>query len=134
MQKRAGILFISLKTQRILLIYESSKWTVPTFEIVGNIFDDGQTLISKYTGSEGKLLPIELYLSEDKGFEYGTYICLVDKEFLTLEADTISWSSLLELPKGLHSGLKSTLTNSLIRTKIDTILIMSKDRYEFKNQ
>lgn len=133
MQKRAGILFISLKTQRILLIYENSKWTVPTFEIIGNIFDDGQNLISRYTGNKGKLLPIELYLSEDKGFEYGTYICITEKEFLTTEANTISWSSLIELPKGLHSGLKSTLTNSLIKTKIDTILIMSKD-YEFKNQ
>lgn len=133
MQKRSGVLFISLKTQRILLIYESSKWTVPTFEIIDNIFEDGQRLILKYTGSNGKLLPVELYLSEDKGFEYGTYICLVNDEFLTTESKTICWSSLSELPKGLHSGLKSTITNPIIKTKIDTILIMSKD-YEFKNQ
>jgi hypothetical protein len=133
MQKRAGVLFISLETQRILLVYENTKWTVPTFEIIDNIFDDGQRLISTYTGNQGKLLPIELYLSEDKGFEYGTYICLVNKEFLTTVSNTICWSSLIELPKGLHGGLKSTITNPLIKAKIDTVLIMSKD-HEHKNQ
>jgi len=134
MQKRAGILFISLETHRILLIYENSKWTVPTFEISNNIFEDGQRLILKYTGNRGKLLPIELYLSEDRGFEYGTYICLTEKEFLTTESKTLCWSSLGDLPKGLHSGLKSTITNPLIKAKIDTVLIISKDYREPTNQ
>jgi len=133
MQKRAGVLFISLDTQRILLVYENTKWTVTTFEIIDNIFDDGQRLILKYTGDRGKLLPIELYLSEDKGFEYGTYICLVNAEFLTTESSTICWSSLVDLPKGLHSGLKSTILNPLIRAKIDTVLIMSTN-HDLKNQ
>jgi hypothetical protein len=133
MQKRAGVLFISLDTQRILLVYENTKWTVPTFEIIDNIFDDGQRLILKYTGDRGKLLPIELYLSEDKGFEYGTYICLVNAEFLTTESSTICWGSLVDLPKGLHSGLKSTILNPLIRAKIDTVLIMSAN-HDLKNQ
>jgi hypothetical protein len=105
---------------------------VPTFEKGKNIFESGQELIERYKKSAGKLLPIELYLSEDKGFEYGTYICLVEEEFLTTEIQTICWSSLEDIPKNLHTGLKSTITNPLIRTKIDTVLIMSQD-YEFKN-
>lgn len=133
MQKRAGILFLSSLTKRILLVHENTKWTVPTFEIENNIFEDAQVLIKKYKSSEGKILPIELYLSEDKGFEYGTYICLVEEEFLTTEARTICWSDLNELPKHLHTGLKSTITNPLIKTKIDTVLIMSQD-YEFENK
>lgn len=133
MQKRAGILFLSSLTKRILLVHENTKWTVPTFEIENNIFEDAQVLIKKYKRSEGKILPIELYLSEDKGFEYGTYICLVEEEFLTTEARTICWSDLTELPKHLHTGLKSTITNPLIKTKIDTVLIMSQD-YEFENK
>lgn len=133
MQKRAGILFLSSLTKRILLVHENTKWTVPTFEIENNIFEDAQVLIKRYKSSEGKLLPIELYLSEDKGFEYGTYICLVEEEFLTTEARTICWSDLSELPKHLHTGLKSTITNPLIKTKIDTVLIMSQD-YEFEDK
>lgn len=70
----------------------------------------------------GRIIPIELYLSEDRGFEYGTYVCIVDDEFLTSARATISWASLDDLPNQLHNGLKSTLNNQLIRTKIETIL------------
>jgi hypothetical protein len=72
--------------------------------------------------SQGRIVPIELYLSEDRGFEYGTYICLVNNEFLTLASDTICWATLEQLPKNLHIGLKTTLNNQIIKTKIATIL------------
>lgn len=71
--------------------------------------------------SSGKIVPIELYLSSDKGFEYGTYICLVDTEFL-VNIGTIAWCDMKFLPGHLHTGLKTTLANSTIKTKIETIL------------
>jgi len=120
MQQRAGLLFLAKNTRRILLILEDSKWTVPTFPRTSTLLEDAQQLLDQY--SQGRILPIELYLSEDRGFEYGTYVCLVEKEFLTQAADTISWSNLDFLPKQLHNGLKTTLNNEIIRTKIDTIL------------
>lgn len=120
MQQRAGLLFLAKTTGRILLILEDSKWTVPTFARKGPLLEDAQVLLNKY--SNGRLLPIELYLSEDRGFEYGTYVCLVDNEFLTTAKETIAWSNLDYLPKQLHTGLKTTLNNVLIRTKIETIL------------
>lgn len=120
MQQRAGLLFLAKNTRRILLILEDSKWTVPTFPRTATLLEDAQQLLDQY--SQGRILPIELYLSEDRGFEYGTYVCLVEKEFLTQAADTISWSNLDFLPKQLHNGLKTTLNNEIIRTKIDTIL------------
>lgn len=120
MQKRAGILFLSKKTRRILLILEDQKWTVPTFARKSNLLEDAKDLLLSY--AQGKILPIELYLSEDRGFEYGTYLCLVDEEFLTLSARTVAWCDLDDLPRQLHTGLKTTLTNQLIRTKIDTVL------------
>ena len=63
-----------------------------------------------------------MYLSEDKGFEYGTYVCLVEEEFLTTAAKTVAWSDLNYLPKQIHTGLKITLNNDIIRTKLETIL------------
>jgi hypothetical protein len=63
-----------------------------------------------------------LYLSKDKGFEYGTYICLVKEEFITEVIPTFCWADLNYLPKNVHTGLRSTLNNSLIRTKIETVL------------
>ncbi len=120
MQQRAGLLFLAKTTSRILLILEDSKWTVPTFVRKSTLLDDAAELLEKY--SKGRIVPIELYLSEDRGFEYGTYVCLVDQEFLTTAAETVAWSGLDYLPKQLHNGLKATLNNTLIRTKIETVL------------
>ena len=120
MQQRAGLLFLARTTGRLLLILEDQKWTVPTFPRNSTLLEDADQLLSNY--SNGRILPIELYLSEDRGFEYGTYVCLVDKEFLTLASQTVCWASFDCLPKNLHNGLKTTLNNQLIRAKIDTIM------------
>ena len=120
MQQRAGLLFLAKTTGRILLILEDSKWTVPTFVRKSTLLEDAEGLLNSY--SKGRIVPIELYLSEDRGFEYGTYVCLVEQEFLTTATATIAWSGLDYLPKQLHNGLKATLNNTLIRTKIETVL------------
>jgi hypothetical protein len=120
MQQRAGLLFLAKTTGRILLILEDSKWTVPTFARNSVLLEDAKSLLENY--SCGRILPIELYLSEDRGFEYGTYVCLVDQEFITVASATVCWSDLNMLPKQLHGGLKTTLNNQIIRTKINTIL------------
>jgi hypothetical protein len=125
MQQRAGLLFLCKKTKRVLLILQDSKWTVPTFPRKSTLLDDAQTLLTDY--SKGKIVPIELYLSEDRGFEYGTYVCVVEDEFLTTASPTICWAELDYLPKQLHSGLKATLNNQIIRTKIETIMELEND-------
>ncbi len=120
MQQRAGLLFLAKTTGRILLILEDHKWTVPTFVRKSTLLVDAQDRLNDY--SQGKVIPIELYLSEDKGFEYGTYVCLVDNEFLTTVTPTVCWAMLDYLPNQLHAGLKTTLNNQTIRTKIETIM------------
>lgn len=120
MQQRAGLLFLAKSTGRILLILENQKWTLPTFPRQHSLLEDAEGLLADY--AYGRILPIELYLSEDRGFEYGTYVCLVNEEFITMSADTIAWCNLDQLPKSLHIGLSTTLNNLTIRTKIETIL------------
>jgi hypothetical protein len=120
MQQRAGLLFLSKSSGRLLLILENGYWTVPTFVRNSTLLDDAESLLIKY--SRGKILPIELYLSADRGFEYSTYLCLVDTEFITEEKSTIAWAHLDYLPKHLHNGLKNTLNNHTIKTKIKTVL------------
>jgi hypothetical protein len=117
--QRAGLLFLAKTTSRILLILENGKWTLPTFIREGILLADANVLMESY--STGKIVPIELYLSQDKGFEYGTYVCLVDHEFL-VSIGTFAWCDLACLPSHLHTGLKTTLGNSTIRVKIETIL------------
>jgi hypothetical protein len=129
MQQRAGLLFLAKTTGRILLILEDSKWTVPTFARSGPLLADAEILLDSYC--RGKILPIELYLSEDRGFEYGTYVCLVDDEFLTTAASTICWAELGYLPKQLHTGLKITLNNAVIRTKIETVMELERNASKY---
>ena len=129
MQQRAGLLFLAKTTGRILLILEDSKWTVPTFARSGPLLEDAEILLDKY--NRGRILPIELYLSEDRGFEYGTYVCLVDNEFLTTAASTICWAELDQLPKQLHTGLKITLNNAVIRTKIETVMELERNASKY---
>ena len=124
MQKRAGLLFLAKSTNRVLLVLEDQKWTVPTFQRSADLLTDATPLVQSYYGKPSRIIPIELYLSEDKGFEYGTYVCIVTEEFLTQESNTISWADLNCLPKQLHMGLKSTLSNAIIRSKIDTIIAL----------
>jgi hypothetical protein len=126
MQKHAGILFISKTSSRILLILEDSKWTVPTFVRGQSVVEDSKELIHSYNGKEARLIPIELYLSQDQGFEFSTYICLVENDFLVNVKDTFCWATIENLPKNIHSGLKATLTNKITQTKIETILMMGR--------
>jgi hypothetical protein len=120
MQQRAGLLFLAKTTGRILLILDAERWTVPTFQRNNSLLEDANELLNQY--APGRIVPIELYLSEDRGFEYGTYVCVVDREFLTLASKTVCWADLDCLPKQLHSGLRTTLNNQVIRVKIETIL------------
>lgn len=120
MQQRAGLLFLSKISAKVFLILENEKWTLPTFSRNDTLLNDASHLLKNY--SQGKIVPIELYLSEDKGFEFGTYICIVDKEFVTNDSLTFCWANLHCLPKQLHVGLKTTLNNQIIKTKIETIL------------
>lgn len=127
MQQRAGLLFLSKKTARILLILEQSKWTVPTFERSKTLFEDVENLLIRY--QKGKIVPLELYLSEDKGFEYSTYICLVDNEFFAENTKTYAWVCLDHQPMNLHNGLKQTLSSPIIRTKIETVLELENVKF-----
>ena len=125
MQQRAGLLFLAKTTGRILLILQDEKWTVPTFARQGTVLEDCKEIFQSY--KEGKILPIELYVSQDKGFEYGTYLCLVDKEFTTLSVKTLCWASIDDLPKSIHGGLRTTLNSDITKTKLETILVLTND-------
>lgn len=123
MQQRAGLLFLSISSRKILLILEKQIWTVPTFERKNSFLEDADELFAMY--SSGKILPIELYTSEDHGFEYGTYVCLTGDEFIVKEDVSYAWCRLDSIPKNLHPGLRSTLNNKITKTKIETIMELS---------
>lgn len=124
MQKRAGILFLSTSSSRVFLIWDG-KWTVPTVFRENTVIEDAQSLLTNYKLKDAKFVPIELYTSKDSGFEYSTYVVLVDTDF-SPDTGTYCWATLDEIPKNAHVGLKNTLSNKITRVKIETILATGK--------
>jgi len=71
-----------------------------------------------------KILPLERFCSRDGEFEYHTYVCLVDKEFipvLNYEHDGYAWVEYAKWPKPLHQGVKNTLLKKTNRVKLETL-------------
>jgi hypothetical protein len=92
------------------------------------VFEDSKELILNLVGKDSRLIPVELYQSQDMGFEYSTFMCLVSEEFFGDNNSTVCWANISNLPKNLHTGLKSTLTNKITQTKIETVLIMETSK------
>jgi len=55
---------------------------------------------------------------------YFSYLKKLLEYYVPSNNQTFCWTMIDVLPKGVHTGLKNTLTNKIIKTKIDTILLM----------
>jgi len=72
-----------------------------------------------------KTLPLEKFVSHDSLFNFHTYFCVVEDEFVPqLSSEHIAWGwfNLSALPKPIHKGLDLSLHNKVIQTKIQTII------------
>jgi hypothetical protein len=71
-----------------------------------------------------KTIPLETFVSNDTVFNFHTYLCVVEKEFLpTLSDEHMGWAwvTLDNAPKPLHQGLRNSFTNKTIKTKLQTV-------------
>lgn len=72
-----------------------------------------------------KIIPLELFVSNDQHFQYNTYVLLVDREFtptLNEEHSGYAWCDYENYPKPLHQGVKNSFTNKIIRAKLELLL------------
>ena len=72
-----------------------------------------------------KVIPLELFTSNDQRFFFHTYLVAVDGEFipkLNEEHSGYCWCAFECWPKNLHGGLRNTLNNKSIKGKLQTIL------------
>ena len=72
-----------------------------------------------------KTIPIDLYVSPDRMFEFHTFICLVDNEFIPIlnnEHSGYAWSNIKNYPKPLHPALFSSFKNQELLTKIENVI------------
>jgi 8-oxo-dGTP pyrophosphatase MutT (NUDIX family) len=130
----SGALFYSKSTKRFLLLQKSQGKHAGTWGLVGGTNNEDETawqgLQREILEEIGhipaiiKTLPIETFVSNDTVFNFHTYLCVVDQEFipiLSVEHTGWAWATIDNAPKPLHQGLRSSFSNKVIRTKLQTI-------------
>ena len=66
-----------------------------------------------------------MFVSNDQNFQYNTYVLLVDREFipnLNEEHSGYAWCNYDAYPKPLHQAVKSSLSNKIIKAKLEILL------------
>ena len=72
-----------------------------------------------------KIVPLELFISNDDNFQYNTYVLIVEKEFtptLNFEHSGYAWCKYDHWPKPLHQGVKNSLNNKIVKAKLELLL------------
>ena len=108
------VLFYYIK--KIFIFTKDSAFEVLKREIEEEV---GSTPVFK------KVIPLELFTSNDQKFFFHTYLIAVDNDFipqLNSEHSGYCWCAFECWPKNLHAGLKNTLNNKSIKGKLQTIL------------
>lgn len=131
----SGALVCAKDSQRFLLLQKNTGKHAGRWGLVGGTNHSGETawqgLLREIEEELGlklfirKTLPLERFVSNDSLFNFHTYFCIVDTEFLPVISQEHSgwgWFHLNSLPKPLHKGLELSLKNKIIQTKIQTII------------
>lgn len=129
----SGAIICSLKTKRFLLLQRTHVKQPGHWGLVGGTTNKSETPweglqreITEEIGSVPnfkKVIPLELFVSNDEKFNFHTYLCFVKDEFIPIlnqEHSGYCWVEFGIWPKPLHQGLRNTLNNAIIKTKVMT--------------
>lgn len=138
----SGALIFSRSTNRVLLLQKREGRHTGRWGLVGgtNLRNETawQGLTREIEEELGfypdikKTLPLEKFVSEDSYFNFTTYFCIVEDEFVPKLSDehiAWGWFNLYNLPKPVHKGLDLSLHNKIIQTKIQTIIDIIDNLY-----
>ena len=129
----SGALFYARDTGRFLFLHRTRGKRSNVWGLVGGTNEAGETPwaackreIAEEIGivSISKTVPLEKFVSRDDAFEYHTYVCIVEREFmpvLNYEHDGYAWTEYAKWPRPLHYGVKNTLVKKVNQTKLNTL-------------
>lgn len=130
----SGALFYAKSTRRFLLLQKSNGKHQGTWGLVGgtnlqneNPWQGLQREIQEEIGSIPtiiKTIPLETFVSNDRVFNFHTYLCVIQDEFIPIlssEHCAWAWSTMDYAPKPLHQGLRNSFNNKVVRTKLQTL-------------
>jgi len=131
----SGALFYARNTKRFLFLERTKTKTAGQWGLVGGMAEGNETPwtalereISEEVGKTPtikKVIPLEMFTSNDQKFFFHTYLIAIESEFipkLNGEHSGYCWCAFECWPKNLHMGLKNTLNNKSIKGKLQTIL------------
>ena len=132
--RAAGALFLSINTNRFLFGLRSDDSYSGNWSTFGGRVELNETVIDclrreieeevGYLPFVRKIVPIDLFSSEDGRFEFHTFVCIVDREFipkLNHEHSGYAWTKIDEYPKPLHPALFNALKVPELRDKLSTL-------------
>lgn len=130
----SGALIYSKNTKRFLLLQKAQGKHTGTWGLVGGTTVEGenpwQGLQREIVEEIGlmpnfiKVIPIETFVSNDTVFNFHTYLCIIEHEFvpvLSSEHCGWAWANINNTPRPLHQGLKNSLSSKIIKTKLQTV-------------
>lgn len=130
----SGALIYAKSTGRFLLLQKAEGKHAGTWGLVGGTNIEGETAwqglqreIAEEVGTLPavlKTIPLETFVSNDSVFNFHTYLCVIENEFvpvLSAEHSGWAWATVDRAPKPLHQGLRSSFGNKTIRTKLQTV-------------
>lgn len=133
----SGALFFTLETNRFLLLYRKNGKRNNQWGIVGGTNEDSETpwegLKREIKEEIGflpdiiKTIPLETFVSTDQKFQFHTYLCVIEEEFIPIlndEHDGYAWVGYENWPKPLHQGLRNTFSSKINRAKLETVFNM----------
>jgi ADP-ribose pyrophosphatase YjhB (NUDIX family) len=130
----SGALFYAKTTGRFLLLQKAEGKHAGTWGLVGGTNIVGETPwqglqreIAEEIGAIPKIiktLPLETFVSNDRVFNFHTYLCVIETEFVPILSDehcAWAWSTVDRAPKPLHQGLRNSFSSKTIRNKLQTV-------------
>ena len=131
----SGALFYARSTKRFLFLERTNTKTAGQWGLVGGMAEGDETPwkalereISEEVGKTPpikKVIPLEMFTSNDSKFFFHTYLAIIEQEFipqLNEEHSGYAWTNVNCWPKPLHVGLRNTLQNKAIKEKLQTVL------------
>jgi ADP-ribose pyrophosphatase YjhB (NUDIX family) len=130
----SGALIYAKSTRRFLLLQKAHGKHTGTWGLVGgtnlqneNPWQGLQREVQEEIGQMPaiiKTIPLETFVSNDKIFNFHTYLCVIQDEFIPVLSDehcAWAWSTIDYAPKPLHQGLRNSFSNKIMKTKLQTI-------------
>lgn len=137
--KAVGVWFLSRSTGRYLYLMRNDSKHPNTWGLPGGKVEAEETLLGamereciEELGSMPeyqRLIPIEKFTSTDGQFEYHTWVCIINEEFvptLNDEHHGYAWIDHKHWPRPMHPGLWNTVNIESIQSKLQSILIKEK--------